>query len=210
VNEVTASPGDRGAIPAYNLFAFQDKWKFAGSAYAGGEVSRLKCVLPQSGAPLGRASRSCTLADENLRDVDPRLRVPPELCANQGGNGFDLCAATGNSGACLEARVVRGMLDTCSPSRSCREDYICQKFPDYDKISARDYTNTKNGRRVNISTPDKINGAAIRALHETEVGFCVPTYFLFNMRLDGHPSPVTGLPPGEPRFDRTQPVRGYR
>jgi hypothetical protein len=42
------------------------------------------------------------------------------------------------------------------------------------------------------------------------VGFCVPTYFLFNMRLDGHPSPVTGRPPGTPRFDRSQPLRGYR
>ncbi len=210
VNDVTALPPDRGPIPANNLFAFQDKWKFGGSTYSRGEVSGLRCVLPQSGAPLGRASRDCSLAEENFADVNPALRVPPHLCANQGGNGFDLCAASGNSGACLEARVVRGMLDTCSPSRTCREDYICQKFPDYDKISARNYGNTKNGVRVNLSSPEKINGAAIRALHQNEVGFCVPTYFLFNMRLDGHPSPVTGQPPGEPRIDRRQPVRGYR
>ncbi len=209
VNEVATLPANRGPIPAYNLFAFQDKWKFGGSAYAGGEVSHLKCVLPQSGAPLGRSSRDCTKAEENFSGIDA-LNPSAELCANQGGNGFDLCAASGNSGACLEARVVRGMLDTCSPSRTCREDYICQKFPDYDKISARDYGNTKNGVRVNLSSPDKINGSTIRALQQREVGFCVPTYFLFNMRLDGHPSPVTGQPPGEPRFDRTQPVRGYR
>ncbi|NOT41567.1 MAG: hypothetical protein HOP13_13840 [Alphaproteobacteria bacterium] len=210
VSDAAAIPRDRGPIPAYNLFAFQDKWKFGGSAYGRGELSGLRCVLPQSGAPLGRASRDCTLAEENFTDVNPGLRVPPHLCANQGGNGFDLCAATGNSGACLEARVVRGTLDTCSPSRTCREDYICQKFPNYDKIGARDYGNTKNGRRVNLSTPDKINGAAIRALQQAEVGFCVPTYFLFNMRLDGHPSPATGQPPGQPRIDRTRPVRGYR
>ncbi len=209
VADVGTIPGNRGPIPAYNLFAFQDKWKFAGSAYARGEVSGLRCVLPQSGAPLGRASRDCTASEENFAGVDA-LGPPPHLCANQGGNGFDLCAASGNAGACLETRVVRGMLDTCSPARTCREDYICQKFPSYDKISARDYGNTKNGVRVNASTPNKINGAAIRALHQNEVGFCVPTYFLFNMRLDGHPSPVTGLPPGEPRIDRTQPVRGYR
>lgn len=183
---------------------------FGGSAYSRGEMSGLKCVLPQSGAPLGRASRDCSAAEENFIDVNPALRVPRELCANQGGNGFDLCAASGNSGACLESRVVRGMLDTCSPSRTCREDYICQKFPDYDRISARDYGNLRNGQRVNRSSPDKINGRAIRALQAAEVGFCVPTYFLFNMRTDGHPSPVTGRPPGVPRFDRTQPVRGYR
>ncbi|MEQ1865051.1 MAG: hypothetical protein ABL996_10415 [Micropepsaceae bacterium] len=210
ISEVTNLPQDRGPIPAYNLFAFQDKWKLGGSAYAGSEVNGLKCVLPQSGAPLGRSSRACTMDEENFAGLDLNTKIPPHLCANQGGNGFDLCAASGNSGACLEQRVVRGMLDTCSPSRSCREDYICQKFPDYDKISARDYGNTKNGKRVNRSSPDKINARAIRDLHEAEVGFCVPTYFLFNMRLDGHPSPVTGQPPGTPKFDRSQPVRGYR
>jgi hypothetical protein len=210
VIDVAGVPQSRGPLPAHNLFAFQDKWMFGGSAYSRGEMSGLRCVLPQSGAPLGRASRDCTAGEENFLDVNPALRVPRELCANQGGNGFDLCAATGNAGACLESRVVRAMLDTCSPSRTCREDYICQKFPNYDRISARDYGNTRNGQRVNRSSPDKINGSAIRALQAAEVGFCVPTYFLFNMRLDGHPSPVTGRPPGTPRIDRTQPVRGYR
>lgn len=210
VLDVAGVPQNRGPLPAFNLYAFQDKWAFGGSAYSRGEMNGLRCVLPQSGAPLGRASRACSVAEENFIDVNPALRVPRELCANQGGNGFDLCAASGNSGACLESRVVRGMLDTCSPRRTCREDYICQKFPDYDKISARDYGNLRDGKPVNRSSPDKINGRAIRALQTAEVGFCVPTYFLFNMRADGHPSPVTGKPPAAPRFDRTQPVRGYR
>ncbi|MFM9862846.1 MAG: hypothetical protein ACKVRO_04490 [Micropepsaceae bacterium] len=210
VTDVANLPGGRGPIPAYNLFAFQDKWKFGGSAYGRGETSGLRCVLPQSGAPLGRASRGCTLPEENFAGVEA-IAPPPHVCANQGGNGFDLCAATGNAGACLEARVVRGMLDSCSPSRTCREDYICQKIPNYDKISARDYGNIRSdGRRANASTPNKINGTAIRALQQAEVGFCVPTYFLFNMRLDGHPSPATGQPPGQPHIDRSQPVRGYR
>lgn len=212
ITEVAKQPTDRGAIPAYNLFAFQDKWRLAGSAYANGELGNLRCVLPQSGAPLGRASRKCTLAEENFTGVDPARTIPPQLCANQGGNGFDLCAATGNSGACLEARVVRGMLDTCSPERGCREDYICQKFPAYHRIAAKDYGNIRasTGQRANLSTPAQIRGDAIDALHKAEVGFCVPTYFLFNMRLDGHPSPVTGQPPGQPRLGATQIVRGYR
>jgi hypothetical protein len=212
ITEVPKQPTDRGPIPAYNLFAFQDKWRLAGSAYVGGELGNLRCVLPQSGAPLGRASRKCTLAEENFTGVDPSRKIPPQLCANQGGNGFDLCAATGNSGACLEARVVRGMLDTCSPGRGCREDYICQKFPAYHRIAAGDYGNIRasTGQRANLSTPGQINGRTIDALHKAEVGFCVPTYFLFNMRLDGHPSPVTGQPPGQPRLGATQIVRGYR
>jgi hypothetical protein len=212
IEEVTTQPQDRGPMPAYNLFAFQDKWRFGGSAYARGELGGLRCVLPQSGAPLGRASRKCTLAEENLAEVDLSRKIPPQICANQGGNGFDLCAAAGNSGACLEARVVRGMLDTCSPSHGCREDYICQKLPAYHEISEADYGNIRasTGQRANLSTPSRIRGEAVRALHAAQVGFCVPTYFLFNMRLDGHPSPVTGRPPGTPRFDRSQPLRGYR
>ena len=210
VSEVLSLPRDRAPLLSYNLFSFQDKWKFGGSTYTGNEVSSLKCVLPKSGAPLGRASRKCTLAEESFTDIDARSSVPKELCANQGGNGFDLCAATGNSGACLEARVIRGMLDTCSPSRSCREDYICQKIPDYNRISAEKYGSLKNGKRVNRSSPDRIDVGALRSLHEAETGFCVPTYFLFNMRLDGHPSPVTGSPPGEPSIEHTAPMRGYR
>jgi hypothetical protein len=210
VSEVASLPRDRGPIPSYNLFAFQDKWRLQGSAYGGSELKGLRCVLPQSGAPLGRSSRSCTLAEENFDGLDLAKRVPAELCANQGGNGFDLCAAAGNSGACLQSRVARGMLDTCSPTKACREDYICQKVPDYHLISDKDYGNTRaTGRRTNLSIPSRIRGDAIEALHKAEVGFCVPTYFLFNMRLDGHPSPVTGKPPGQPKFDRTQPLRGY-
>jgi hypothetical protein len=168
-------------------------------------------VLPQSGAPLGRASRKCTLAEENFAEVDLARKTPAQICANQGGNGFDLCAATGNSGACLEARVVRGMLDTCSPGHFCREDYICQELPDYSKISERDYGNIRaDGRRANLSTPARIRGDAVRELHAAEVGFCVPTYFLFNMRLDGHPSPATGASPGEPRLHTAAARRGYR
>jgi hypothetical protein len=154
-------------------------------------------------------SRKCTLAEENF-EVDFAKGVPDELCANQGGQGFDMCAASGDSGACLETKVARSMLDTCSPSRACREDYICQAFPEYQKISKADYVRRKKGQLINISTPDKINGKAIARAHELNVGFCVPTYFLFNMRLDGHPSPISGLAPGAPKVDRSLPVRGYK
>src|SRR6185503_8583234 len=112
---------------------------------------------------------------------------------------------------CLEARVVRAMLDACAPGHFCREDYICQKLPDYDRIADRDYGNTRasTGRRANLSTPAQINARTLRALQSAQVGFCVPTYFLFNMRLDGHPSPATGAAPGQPRMHTAQSRRGY-
>jgi hypothetical protein len=214
IEENTTLPSDRGTIPSFNFFAFQDKWKLLGSVRTAKAqaLGSYKCVLPQSGAPLGRMSRPCTVAEENFADFGKLTAQTAalEVCANQGGNGFDLCAATGDSGACLESRVVRSMLDTCMPGRFCREDYVCQKFPDYHKISRADYTKKKNGKPVNLSTPDQIRGDLIQKVRDEQIGFCVPTYFLFNMRVDGHPSPVTGVPPGEPVVDRRQPVRGYR
>jgi len=193
--------------PSFNFFAFEDKWKFGGSVFK--DLKTYGCVFPQSGAPLGRMSRRCSVEEENF-EVDFATSIPDEICANQGGSGFDMCAASGDSGSCLETKVARSMLDTCSESRSCREDYICQKFPDYHKISVKDYVRKKGDQLINLSQPGKIRGAAIEEAHRRGVGFCVPTYFLFNMRLDGHPSPVTGLPPGEPKYDRSQPLRGYK
>jgi hypothetical protein len=153
-------------------------------------------------------SRRCSLAEENFK-VDFSKGIPDELCANQGGQGFDMCAAAGDSGACLERSIARSMLDTCSLSRTCREDYICQAFPDYQKISKAKYVRLKNGKLVNLSTPEQIDGQAIARARELGVGFCVPTYFLFNMRVDGHPSPVTGLAPRTSKVGRALSVRGY-
>ncbi len=189
-----------------SLHAFTDKWKLTGPVLK--DRGTYSCVLPSSGAPLGRMSRRCTLDEENF-NVDI-TRDTTEVCANQGGQGFDMCAASGDSGACLETKVARSMLDTCSSDRTCREDYICQKFPDYQKISKADYVRKKNGKLINDSTPDKINGAKIAAARDRGVGFCVPTYFLFNMRLDGHPSPVSGLPPPAPTYNAKLPQRGLK
>lgn len=216
IREKLEPPPGREKGLTTSLFAFQDKFDLTGAIHPsrGRKKMAYGCVLPQSGAPLGRMSRPCTIAEENF--AQPALaenveagKVPAEICANQGGNGFDLCAASGDAGACLESRVVRSMLDTCSPQRPCREDYICQKFPDYHRISAVDYGKKKNGKPVNASEPKKIQGSVIARVRAQQVGFCVPTYFLFNMRLDGHPSPVTGKSPGEPKFDRSKPLRGY-
>ncbi|MBK9322888.1 MAG: hypothetical protein IPM97_08090 [Bdellovibrionaceae bacterium] len=193
--------------PGFNFFAFEDKWQLSGGIFK--DPKPYGCVLPQSGAPLGRMSRRCTLEEENF-EVDFAKGIPDELCANQGGSGFDMCAASGDSGACLETKVARSLLDTCSETRSCREDYICQKFPDYNKISVKNYVRKKGDQLINLSQPSKIRGDAIAEARRRGIGFCVPTYFLFNMRLDGHPSPVTGLPPGEPKYDRSQPLRGYK
>jgi hypothetical protein len=225
VKEVATLPNDRGVIPSYNFYAFHDKWRLIGGLHAnrgkGSKQSRYSCGLPQGGAPLGRRSRLCTKSEENFSQLDQfedkpltiadlkKGIFPDELCANQGGNGFDVCAASGDSGVCLESRVARAMLDTCYPGQFCREDYICQRFPDYQNIPASNYHRKRRGKRVNQSSPKLIQGKIIAEVRSNHIGFCVPTYFLFNMRVDGHPRPITAISPPAPKFDRKKPLRGY-
>jgi len=81
--------------------------------------------------------------------------------------------ATGAFDASRFASVVgRGLLDTCTIDRPCREDYICQQIPDF---------------LAHAEHP--ASAERITALHARGIGFCTPTCFVYQLRLDGHPEP---------------------
>jgi hypothetical protein len=87
-----------------------------------------------------------------------------EICAYGGGAAFDSCAASGNFASCIEDSVRPAPRQACDEENPCREDYMCQRL---ESLSSRaTLTSTPKGK-----------------------GFCNPTYFIFQMRLDGHPSP---------------------
>ena len=92
---------------------------------------------------------------------------PPEICAFVGGKAFDLCVATDNFAKCMSASVARGNRPACGEGRFCREDFMCQALP------------------------SNLAGAAAVA---KDTGYCSPTYFVFQMRIDGHPDPERGVP----------------
>jgi hypothetical protein len=122
------------------------------------------CRPPVIGVPLGRAYRSCTAEERALTAGT----LPDEICAVVGGGRFDRCVEE-DFHSCLSGIVARGMVDGCSASRPCREDYICQRLPwQLDSV------------------PTEVGAA----LSESGTGFCTPTYFLFQLRLDGHPVPT--------------------
>lgn len=123
------------------------------------------CRPPVGGAPGGLAYRQCDATGKAFRGFSGG-RVPNEVCALAGGKAFDRCVASNNFADCLKASVQRGNRMTCGGDRFCREDFLCQAFP-----------------------ADVPNVGALPA----GTGFCSPTYFLFQLRLDGHPDPLKGL-----------------
>lgn len=119
------------------------------------------CRPPVGGAPAGLAYRQCDENDRRFVGFRPGQTPPNEICGFAGGRAFDICVATHDFANCLGGSIVRGMRATCSAERLCREDFMCQALPS--------------------DLPDVGRVAGL--------GYCSPTYFLFQMRLDGHPDP---------------------
>ncbi|MBL9010914.1 MAG: hypothetical protein JNL56_07030 [Alphaproteobacteria bacterium] len=122
------------------------------------------CRPPKLGVPGGASYRQCTEGERNFDNFAKGAR-PDEVCALAGGKQFDLCVASGDFASCIDKAVVRGNRQTCGGDRYCRDDFMCQALP----------PNLKNVSRIAGS------------------GYCSPTYFLFQMRIDNHPDPVKGL-----------------
>lgn len=119
------------------------------------------CRPPRIGVPGGMAYRQCDEKDRAFTTFKPGGPIPAEICGLTGGKKFDECVSTGNFDQCLAGAVQRGNRSACSADRFCRDDYICQAFP-----------------------PDTPNVGRIEG-----VGFCSPTYFMFQMRIDNHTTP---------------------
>lgn len=160
------SDSERTSSP-FNLHAYDDTFR-AAQLYALPEDKRFasdsyNCRPTVIGVPLGRTYRRCTSTERALEGA----QQADEICAVVGGSRFDQCVE-GDFHSCLDGIVGRGMVDSCHLDRFCREDYICQSMP--HQLS---------------SVPDEAGAELVAA----GVGFCTPTYFLFQLRLDGHPAP---------------------
>jgi len=155
-----------GAITTNESEPFNDRMKITGqfAAFAPA-ISRedYNCRPPKIGVPGGLAYRACTDKDRNFATFKPGKPMPNEICGLVGGKKFDACVATNNFDQCLGGAVARGNRPACSADHFCREDYMCQQLP-----------------------PDTPGIEKVRG-----IGFCSPTYFVFQMRIDNHTTPWT-------------------
>ena len=154
----------------YNLHAYADTFKqelrydlLENKTFT---FDSYNCRPTRIGVPLGRTYRKCTDAERAFESQQSNP-THSELCAVVGGAKFDSCVEK-DFHQCLDSIVARGMVDSCHSGRFCREDYICQAMP------------------YQLKGVDTDKGKAIA---DAGVGFCTPTYFVFQLRLDGHPIP---------------------
>lgn len=153
-----------GAIATNESQPFNDRMKITGqfAAFAPA-INRVdyNCRPPKIGVPAGLAYRACDDRDRAFAGFKPGKPMPNEICGLVGGKKFDTCVASNNFDQCLSGAVNRGNRPSCSADHFCREDYMCQAFPDDTPGIAR------------------VKG----------IGFCSPTYFVFQMRIDNHATP---------------------
>ncbi|RWA77793.1 hypothetical protein [Mesorhizobium sp.] len=153
-----------GTIASNAAQPFDDRYKITGqfAAFAPA-ISRTAytCRPPKIGVPGGFAYRGCDAKDLAFSAFKAGRPMPSEICGLVGGKKFDICVATNNFDQCLGGAVNRGNRSACSAEHFCREDYMCQSLPSDTPGAA------------------KVKG----------IGFCSPTYFLFQMRIDNHATP---------------------
>jgi hypothetical protein len=156
-----------GSIASNPAEPFNDCYSISGqfAAFAT-DISRTAytCRPPKIGVPAGIAYRGCDDKDRAFAAFKPGKPMPNEICGLVGGKKFDTCVATNNFDQCLGGAVNRGNRPACSADHFCREDYMCQSLP-----------------------PDTPSIGKVKG-----IGFCSPTYFIFQMRIDNHATPWAG------------------
>lgn len=159
-----------GSIASNETQPFNDRYKITGqfAAFAP-DVSRTAytCRPPKIGVPAGIAYRGCDDKDRSFAAFKAGKPMPNEICGLVGGKKFDTCVATNNFDQCLGGAVNRGNRPACDAEHFCREDYMCQSLP-----------------------PDTPGISKVKG-----IGFCSPTYFIFQMRIDNHATPWGSVRP---------------
>lgn len=140
--------------------------------------------------------------------------LPDEAtCGLVASSGFNTCisrvSAPGSDytlNRCFEHFTSFAGMRACDPSNPCRDDYICTKPIGYtpanaaarydsrlQTITANDSSIFReiNHRAYDINDYGQARPDAAWVSRNDQRGFCIPPYFVFQFRADGHPRPAT-------------------
>lgn len=128
--------------------------------------------------------------------------LPPEAtCGLVASSGFNDCIGDVGSGKktlaqCFRERTSYAGLRACDIADPCRDDYICLRPLEYTaanghaKFEERSKTTPYKPDDFGQKEPDAAwlsrNGGG-----GDQRGICIPPYFVFQFRSDGHPSPMS-------------------
>jgi hypothetical protein len=132
------------------------------------------------------------------------LGLPPEsTCGLTASSGFNVCldevkAGTKTLNQCFAQRTSYAGMRACDVATPCRDDYICLRPMGYDaangdaNFAARQkiVSGIYDPKDFGQQKPDQAwlsrNGGK-----GDQRGICIPPYFVFQFRSDGHPAPMT-------------------
>lgn len=121
-------------------------------------------------------------------------------CGLTASTGFNACLTKVKAGTktlkqCFTERTSYAGMRACNSANPCRDDYICLRPMGYNEANGHDqfvarknavpYTEADYGQAEPDSAWLGRNGG-----RGDPRGICIPPYFVFQFRSDGHPSPV--------------------
>lgn len=133
------------------------------------------------------------------------LGLPGEAtCGLVAASGFNVCldqvkAGTKTLRDCFLQRTAYAGMRACDIANPCRDDYICLKPMGYNRSNGHDQFMARRQIVTGIYDPvndfgqqepdmawlSRNNGAG------DQRGICIPPYFVFQFRSDGHPAPMS-------------------
>ena len=130
--------------------------------------------------------------------------LPPEAtCGLLAASGFNRCLVDVAANKhklidCFVQRTSYSGVRACEASSPCRDDYICLRPLGYTAENGHEHYRKRTSDVVGLQKPDdfgqKEPDAAWLGRNDGKGdprGLCIPPYFVFQFRSDGHPSPPT-------------------
>jgi hypothetical protein len=133
------------------------------------------------------------------------IGLPNEsTCGLLASSGFNSCIAkiaaddTYNVRICFDYFTSFGGIRACNVANPCRDDYICVRPMKYDASTYQDrlkrlqtdaYFRDVTDRDYDVNDYGQKQPDSSWVARNDQRGLCIPPYFVFQFRSDGHPAP---------------------